>query len=139
MKIYQCLTMMLFAMLATTSIYANDIPSDNSDVAIEFIIEPASVLKITFDDAVTLHSIIIKNSDGYLLNLDVQVPKNPATVFYFEIPKLPPAEYLVMWRSQNDDALIRLGEAKLTLKDDVYPRPSTKKPKYGILHRKLNH
>jgi hypothetical protein len=138
MRVYRCLTMIFFALLVPNNIYASELSAKNSDVTIEFTIEPTRSLKVTFESSVTLHSIVIRNNDGYLLNLDVQVPKDPGTIFYFNLPKLPPAKYLVRWKSQLNGGPISLGEATLTLNDDTYPRPSTKKPKYDILHRKLH-
>ena len=138
MRIYRCLTMIFFALLVSNNVCAGELFVNNNDATIEFTIEPTRSLKVTFESSVTLHSIVIRNNDGYLLNLDVQVPKDPGTIFYFNLPKLPQAKYLVRWKSQLNGGPISLGEATITLNDDTYPRPSTKKPKYNILHRKLH-
>jgi hypothetical protein len=50
------------------------------------------------------------------------------------------ADYLILWRIHNHDNSIQQGDVKLTIPDDdIYPRPSTKTHKYGILHKKLHH
>ena len=139
MKLYRCLVLILFTLLISNTIFASEPSVDSHDVIIEYAKAPTRTMKVTFDTAVTLHSMAIKHNNGYLLNLDTQVTKEPAAVFYFNLPKLPPAEYLVRWKTQVDDGPIFSGEATFTLHDDTYPRPSTKKPDYGILHRKLHH
>ncbi|PKG80093.1 hypothetical protein CXF80_18300 [Shewanella sp. Actino-trap-3] len=145
MTFYNCFGLFLLTMLAFNRVSANELsPNDRTvtdrSVAVEFIMAPASIMKISFDEAVILTSMTIKDNDGYLINLGVQVPKGEHKAFSFEIPKLAPADYLILWRIYNHDNSIQQGDIKLTIPDDdIYPRPSTKTHKYGILHKKLHH
>jgi hypothetical protein len=145
MKRYHCLGLFLLALLAANGVSANELSSNDRSVTdrsvvVELIMAPTSIIKITFDEAVSLTSMVIKDNHGDQLNLDVQVPKGAHKVFSVAIPRLTPAEYLILWRIHNSDNSMQQGDVKLTIPDDdIYPRPSTKKHKYGILHQKLHH
>lgn len=140
MRIYHGLGLFLSTVFVTNSIVANELTSNDSAVAVEFIMAPASKIKLSFDEIVTLDSLTFNDMDGYWLNLNIQVPKGESKVFSVEIPSLMPTDYVVLWQVHNHDNVAKKGTLKLTIEDDdSYPRASTKKHKYAILHNKLHH
>ena len=140
MKFYHCLALFLFTMLTPDIAAATELSTSENDVIVEFVMAPSYMMKVSFDEAVTLDSMIIKDDHGYLLNLDAQVPKDENKVFAFDIPKLLPADYIILWQIQSDDIATQQGQLKITIQDDdSYPRSSPKKQKYGMLHKKLHY
>ena len=62
------------------------------------------------------------------------------SVFYIKIPELSNAEYQLSWTVQDVNDAISNGHGLLSVSaDNTFPRPSTKKHRYNILHKKLNH
>ncbi|WP_282109574.1 hypothetical protein [Shewanella algicola] len=55
------------------SLWLNELNETTAEV--EIITAPPTVMNIAFAQAVTLTAMAIKNNNGYILNLDVQVPK----------------------------------------------------------------
>lgn len=140
MKMYQGLTFFLFALLGTNTLAANELNANETTVEVEIITAPPTVMNVTFAQAVTLAAMTIKNNNGYILNLDVQVPKEKSQMFSFDIPTLQPADYIVLWHILDNNNTDKKGSFKLTVQNEnSYPRPSTKQQKYGILHAKLHH
>lgn len=140
MKFYHCVILFLFTMLTISIASATELSTNENDVSVEFVMAPPYMMKISFDEAVILDSMIIKDDDGYLLNLNAQIPKDENKVFAFDIPKLLPADYIILWQIHRDDIAPQQGQLKVAIQDDdSYPRPSTKKQKYGLLHKKLHY
>ncbi|MDO6619226.1 hypothetical protein AB4140_19625 [Shewanella sp. 10N.286.51.B2] len=130
--------LLMLILLAVNAVSANEITQGRSGVTAEFIEATPCRMKITFDKSVTLDSITIKDNDGFLLVLDTQVPEGGNTIFSFEIPKLTPADYQILWTGLEVNNVLKHGNIKLAIQDDdIYPRPA--KMKFGILHRKWKH
>ncbi|WP_434950690.1 hypothetical protein ACRWQL_14360 [Shewanella sp. HL-SH4] len=157
MNFYRFLNLVFVLLLVSAPIYcAYANKSDNPQIngQFEWACTTPNVLKATFEHQVTLISITLKRDNNIVLSLDSQTLAKQIldagqfgepdsihrSVFYIKIPELSNAEYQLSWTVQDVNDAISNGHDLLSVSaDNTFPRPSTKKHRYNILHKKLNH